>query len=72
MGFWAAGTLKRTAIGGGAPVHLCDAVDLKGASWGADGYVVAALGFGQLWRVSASSGEAELLADLAGDLIDPR
>jgi Tol biopolymer transport system component len=72
VGFWASGTLKRTAIGGGTPVHLRDAVDLMGASWGEDGYIVATLAFGQLWRVSAASGEAELLADLTGESIDPR
>lgn len=72
VGFWASGSLKRTAIEGGTPVRLCDAVDLLGASWGEDGYIVAALRFGQLWRVSASSGDAELLTDLAGELIDPR
>ena len=34
VGFWAAGSLKKIAIDGGAPVILCEAANLSDASWG--------------------------------------
>jgi serine/threonine-protein kinase len=43
IGFFASGKLKKIAVQGGAPVTLCDASDLRGASWSEDGYIVATL-----------------------------
>lgn len=40
VGFWAAGKLKKTPVGAGSPVVLCDATDLFGGSWGDDGTIV--------------------------------
>jgi hypothetical protein len=72
VGFWAAGSLKKIAMDGGAPVILCDAANLSGASWGEDGNIIAALGFGTLSRVPSSGGKPSVVVDLAGESIDPR
>jgi serine/threonine-protein kinase len=64
--------LKKIAIDGGAPVILCDAANLSGASWGQDGNIIAALGFGTLSRVPSSGGKPSVVADFAGESIDPR
>ena len=57
VGFWAGGQLKKTSLDGGSPVVLCPASDLLGASWGADGTILAAFGAsGKLSRVSSAAG----------------
>jgi serine/threonine-protein kinase len=67
-GFWADGKLKKIALDGGAPVVLCDATDLLGASWGEDDSIIAALGVpGQLSRVPAAGGEPVVAFDLTGE-----
>src|SRR5437867_5802860 len=43
VGFFAVGKLKKTRIDGGEPVSLCDAPAGRGASWGEDNYIIAAL-----------------------------
>jgi serine/threonine-protein kinase len=43
VGFFALGRLKKTRVEGGEPVLLCDAPAGRGASWGDDGNIVAAL-----------------------------
>jgi serine/threonine-protein kinase len=43
VGFFAEGKLKKTRIDGGEPVSLCDAPSGRGASWGEDGNIIAAL-----------------------------
>jgi serine/threonine-protein kinase len=43
VGFFAQGKLKKTRIDGGEPVSLCDAPQGRGASWGEDGAIIAAL-----------------------------
>ena len=43
VGFFAQGKLKKTRIDGGEPVSLCDAPAGRGASWGEDGSIIAAL-----------------------------
>ena len=49
--------MKKTSLDGGSPVVLCPASDLLGASWGADGTILAAFGAsGQLSRVSSAAG----------------
>ena len=43
VGFFAEGKLRKTRIDGGEPVSLCDAPSGRGASWGEDGNIIAAL-----------------------------
>ncbi len=59
--------LQKIAVGGGAPVALCDAA-LGSASWGEDGNIVAALSSnGGLSKVSALGGMPQPLTDLKGE-----
>ena len=60
VGFWA-GALRKVAITGGAPVTLCEAGNLFGASWGEDDRIVFGLGPEGIFQVSANGGEKELL-----------
>jgi serine/threonine-protein kinase len=70
VGFWADGKLKKIASDGGAPVVLCDAGDLLGASWGDDDTIIAALGTpGQLSRVPATGGTPSVAIDLSAESI---
>ena len=62
------GKLKKVPLGGGAPTTLCDAADVRGASWGEDGTIVFARdGDSGLDRVSAAGGTPEAFTTL-----DPR
>ena len=74
IGFWAARQLRKISVDGGSPVVLCDAADLLGASWSADGSIVAALdATGRLWRVDAlSGGKPVVVVDLTVDNAVPR
>ncbi len=57
IGFAAGGKLKKISVDGGAPLTLCDAPGLRGASWGEDGTIVAALNADTpLSRLPASGG----------------
>ena len=57
VGFWSGGKLQKTSLDGGSPVVICPATDLLGASWGADGSIIAALdATGRLFRVSSEGG----------------
>ena len=57
IGFFAEGKLKKIAVEGGAAVTLCNAPSGRGASWGDDGNIVAALTqTGVLSRVSPAGG----------------
>ena len=57
IGFFAEGKLKKIAVEGGAAVTLCDAPSGRGASWGDDGNIIAALdGTGVLSRVPSGGG----------------
>lgn len=68
VGFWADGKLKKVALDGGAPVVLCDATDLLGASWGEDDTIIAALGMpGQLSRIPGAGGEPVVAIDLTAE-----
>ena len=66
VAFFAGGQLNKVAIRGGAPVRLCEAQNLYGASWGADDTIL----FGQrglgILRVSADGGTPEVLVPLGG------
>jgi eukaryotic-like serine/threonine-protein kinase len=68
LGFWADGKLKKIATDGGAPIVLCEASDLLGASWGENDTIIAALGVpGQLSRVPASGGKPTVAVDLSAE-----
>jgi eukaryotic-like serine/threonine-protein kinase len=57
IGFFADGNLKKIAVEGGAAVTLCDAPNARGASWGDDGNIIAALnGASGLSRVPSVGG----------------
>jgi serine/threonine-protein kinase len=43
VGFFSRGKLKKARIDGGEPITLCDAPVGRGASWGEDGNIIAAL-----------------------------
>ena len=64
VGFWVDGQIRKVAIGGGAPIRVCEAERLTGASWGVDDSIL----FGQrgigILRVSASGGTPEVLIPL--------
>ncbi len=68
IGFTRGGELWKVSVQGGAPVALCDAPGSRGASWGPDGHIVAALDrVGGLSRVPENGGTPELLTH-----IDPK
>jgi serine/threonine-protein kinase len=65
VGFFAKGKLKRTRIEGSEPVSLCDAPGPRGASWGDDGNIIAALDQQTgLSLIPAEGGKAETLTNL--------
>ncbi len=62
LGYGSEGKLKKIAIGGGAPVILCDVNGVfAGGSWGADNTIVYAKLPGDMMRVSADGGTPESL-----------
>ena len=65
--------LKKIAIGGGAPVALCDAASLLGASWGSDNTIVyGSRGIG-IMRVSANGGTPDcIVKEKSGALAMPQ
>jgi serine/threonine-protein kinase len=71
IGFTASSQLKKVSVQGGAPVTLCSASLPRGASWGEDGNIVAALSnVGPLSRIPAAGGTAQPLTKLgAGEVI---
>jgi Tol biopolymer transport system component len=61
LGFFSGGKLRKIRVtgGGGPPVALCDAPEVKGASWGSQGVIVFAPNFNTpIYRVSEGGGEA--------------
>jgi serine/threonine-protein kinase len=57
IGFFAGGKMKKISVEGGASVTLCDAPGPRGANWGDDGNIIAALNFVTgLSRVPSSGG----------------
>ena len=65
VGFYGNGYLSKVAIRGGAPVNLCEAEYVMGASWGADDTIVYAQEKTGIMWVSAEGGTAEVLIPLA-------
>ena len=67
IGFFVDGKMKKISVQGGAPVVLCDAPNARGASWGENGNVLAALNTSRaLWRVPAEGGTPQPVAKLQG------
>lgn len=67
-GFFAQGKLKKTRIDGGDPISLCDAPSGRGASWGEDGNIIAALSpSGGLSKVPSAGGNPVPLTELRPD-----
>jgi Tol biopolymer transport system component/predicted Ser/Thr protein kinase len=65
VAFFAAGSLKKVPVEGGAALTICNASAAQGGSWGEDGSIVAALtGFSGLWRVASSGGTPAPLTEL--------
>ena len=64
VGFWQGGQLKRVSVNGGAPVVVCDAPALFGATWTTDDTILYGQGQGGIWRVAASGGQPEQLIKL--------
>ncbi len=62
VGFYADGNLRKVSVTGGAPVTLCQAGNLFGASWGADDTILFGQGGGGILRVSANGGTPEVPA----------
>ncbi len=73
IGFWAGGKLKKISVLGGAVVVLCDAPSMRGATWGEDGTIIAALSLnGGLSRVSAEGGAPQPVTKLAVEEVTHR
>jgi serine/threonine-protein kinase len=71
VGFFAGGQLKKVSLSGGPAITLCETF-MRGAygSWGPDNTIVFSGGttpFIQLYRVSASGGQPEILASPDSD-----
>ena len=64
VGFWQGGQLKRVSVNGGAPVVVCDAQALFGATWTTDDTILFGQGPAGIWRVAASGGQPEQLIKL--------
>src|ERR1051326_2642694 len=57
LGFFADGKMKKISARGGSPIVLCDAPAARGATWGSDDNILAALNAsGALSRVPADGG----------------
>jgi serine/threonine-protein kinase len=73
IGFFADGKLKKTRVAGGTPIVLCEAAAGRGASWGDDGWIVAALdNRSGLARVSANDGAVVPLTALGAGQVSHR
>jgi hypothetical protein len=69
IGFFARGKLRKTRVDGGEPLVLCDAYAARGAGWGDDGYIVAALDAqAPLSMIPAEGGKPAPLTDLNGEI----
>ena len=65
IGFFANDKLQKVSVQGGTPVTLCQAGVARGASWGEDDHIIAALNNrGGLWRVPAAGGTPQLVTNV--------
>jgi len=66
IGFFADAKLKKISVLGGAAVTLCDAPNMRGGSWGEDGYIIAALNVAAgLSRIPEVGGSPQPLTKLS-------
>jgi Tol biopolymer transport system component/predicted Ser/Thr protein kinase len=66
LAFFAQGKLKKISVEGGSAVALCDAPLGRGASWGEDGTIIAALSNnGSLSRIPSAGGAPAPVTQLA-------
>ncbi|MBV8906376.1 MAG: protein kinase, partial [Acidobacteriia bacterium] len=66
IGFFSGRQMKKISVHGGAPMTLCTAGDARGASWGEDGYIVAAVNsLASLVRVPEAGGSPQAISVLA-------
>ena len=57
VGFWSAGALKKTPVGGsGPPTPICDTPEVFGASWGSDDTIIYSRQILGVWSVPAAGG----------------
>ncbi len=61
LGFFAGTRLMKVPVEGGVPQTICEAAEVRGASWGSDGTIVFSTGTSGLRRVSASGGTPRVL-----------
>jgi len=62
IGFFANGKIRKISVSGGAPFTLSEAPNMRGASWGVDGNIIAALNTGGgLYRITAAGGTPQPL-----------
>ena len=65
VGFSSGGKLKKIPVEGGGAVTICDAPNLRGASWGEDGNIIASPDLSSgLVRVPSSGGKPETIVAL--------
>ncbi|MBI3209855.1 MAG: serine/threonine-protein kinase [Candidatus Solibacter usitatus] len=68
IGFFAGDALKKVSVDGGAAITLCPSPSGRGASWGEDGNIIAALSRNaELSMVPASGGKPTAVTDLRPD-----
>jgi serine/threonine-protein kinase len=64
IAFFAAGTLKKISVNGGAAVTLADSVGQRGGTWSEDGTIIFGHTSGGLVRVSSNGGKPEPVTSL--------
>ncbi len=62
LAFFAGNKLKKVLVEGGTPQPICDAVEVRGASWGPADTIVFATGTSGLRRVSATGGTPQVVS----------
>ena len=67
IGFWQGNALKKVSVTGGAPVVICAARRVFGASWGANDRIVFGQGPAGISRVAAWGGTPETLVQVQPD-----
>ncbi len=65
IGFYADGQLKKVAVSGGAPIVLCNAVRVYGASWWEDDTILFGQGSAGILRVAGTGGTPEVVIEVA-------
>ena len=66
VAYYQQGELRKVAVGGGAPVTLCEAVNPYGISWETDDTILYGQGVDGIWRVSAAGSPPEQLTAVGG------